>query len=60
MRLAELKKKIRLLSDKEIAETSKWFFKTGKGEYGEKSTYNVCKLPSAFLNFTLDTIASRK
>lgn len=46
MRLAELKKKIRLLSDKEIAETSKWFFKTGKGEYGEGDQFIGLKVPT--------------
>ena len=46
MSLAELKKKIRLLADREIAETSKWFFKTGKGEYGEGDKFIGLKVPT--------------
>jgi 3-methyladenine DNA glycosylase AlkD len=46
MSLAELKKKIRLIADKEIAETSKWFFKTGKGEYGEGDKFIGIKVPT--------------
>lgn len=46
MSLAELKKKIRLIADKEIVETSKWFFKTGKGEYGEGDKFIGLKVPT--------------
>ena len=46
MRLAELKEKINSLSDKKIAETSEWFFKTGKGEYGEGDQFIGLKVPT--------------
>ena len=63
MSLAELKKKIRLFADREIAETSKWFFKTGKGEYGEGDKFiglNVPtqrKLAREFKDLTLTDLA---
>ena len=46
MSLAELKKKIRLFADRDIAETSKWFFKTGKGEYGEGDKFIGLNIPT--------------
>ena len=46
MSLTELKKKIEKLSDKKIAEISKWFFKTGKGEYGEGGKFIGLKVPT--------------
>ena len=46
MSLTELKKKIEKLSDKKIAEISKWFFKTGKGEYGEGDKFIGLKVPT--------------
>jgi 3-methyladenine DNA glycosylase AlkD len=44
--LTELKTKIRLLADKEVAETMRWFFKTGKGDYGEGDKFVGLKVPT--------------
>jgi len=45
MSLIELRKKIKLLSNPETAESSKWFFKTGKGQYGEGDIFAGIKVP---------------
>ena len=36
----------RLFADRKIAETSKWFFKTGKGEYGEGDKFIGLNVPT--------------
>lgn len=45
-RLAELRKKIKALGSTDIAETMQWFFKTGKGEYGEGDVFAGLKVPT--------------
>jgi 3-methyladenine DNA glycosylase AlkD len=45
-RLSELQKKIKFLSNPEVSETMKWFFKTGKGEYGEGDRFAGLKVPT--------------
>ena len=45
-KLEQLRKKIELLRSKKVAETMKWFFKTGKGEYGEGDTFAGLKVPT--------------
>jgi 3-methyladenine DNA glycosylase AlkD len=45
-RLTELRKKIKLLGNPEISKTMKWFFKTGKGEYGEGDVFFGLKVPT--------------
>lgn len=42
----ELRKKIKSLGNKEVADTLKWFFKTGKGEYGEGDKFAGLKVPT--------------
>ena len=45
MKLIELKKTIRANADKDHAKTMQWFFKTGKGEYGEGDKFVGIKVP---------------
>ena len=45
-RLIELRKKIKLLGNPEISKTLKWFFKTGKGDYGEGDIFVGLKVPT--------------
>ena len=45
-RLNELRKKIKSLGNPEISKTMKWFFKTGKGEYGEGDVFVGLKVPT--------------
>ena len=45
MNLKELKKTIRANADKDHAKTMQWFFKTGKGEYGEGDKFVGIKVP---------------
>ena len=58
-RLSELKKKIKEIANSDIAETMQWFFKTGKGEYGEGDVFVGLKVPTqrklarAFRDLTL-------
>jgi len=45
-RLKELKKEIKTLSSPEVSKTMQWFFKTGKGEYGEGDIFAGLKVPA--------------
>jgi len=45
-RLIELQKKIKMLGSPEVSKTMKWFFKTGKGEYGEGDVFAGLKVPT--------------
>ena len=45
-RLNELRKKIKMLSSPEVSKIMKWFFKTGKGEYGEGDVFAGLKVPT--------------
>lgn len=45
MNLRELKKTIRANANKDHAKTMHWFFKTGKGEYGEGDKFVGIKVP---------------
>lgn len=45
-RLIELRKKIKSLGSPEVSKTMKWFFKTGKGEYGEGDIFAGLKVPT--------------
>lgn len=45
-RLKELRKEIKTLSSPEVSKTMQWFFKTGKGEYGEGDIFAGLKVPS--------------
>jgi len=45
-RLKELRKEIKTLSSPEVSKTMQWFFKTGKGEYGEGDVFVGLKVPT--------------
>lgn len=45
MNLNELKKIIRANANKDYAKTAQWFFKTGKGEYGEGDKFIGIRVP---------------
>lgn len=45
-RLSELRKKIKLLASPEVSKTMQWFFKTGRGEYGEGDQFIGLKVPT--------------
>jgi 3-methyladenine DNA glycosylase AlkD len=45
-RLKELRKEIKTLSSREVSKTMQWFFKTGKGEYGEGDVFAGLKVPT--------------
>jgi 3-methyladenine DNA glycosylase AlkD len=45
-RIIELQKKIKLLGSPKVSKTMKWFFKTGKGEYGEGDVFVGLKVPT--------------
>ncbi|MDZ7625142.1 MAG: DNA alkylation repair protein [Ignavibacteriaceae bacterium] len=45
-RLKELRKEIKTLSSREASKTMQWFFKTGKGEYGEGDVFAGLKVPT--------------
>jgi 3-methyladenine DNA glycosylase AlkD len=44
--LSELRKEIKTLGSPEISGTMQWFFKTGKGEYGEGDIFAGLKVPT--------------
>lgn len=44
--LSELRKKIKQIASPDVAETMQWFFKTGKGEYGEGDVFIGLKVPT--------------
>lgn len=44
--LTELRKRIKTLASSDIAKTMQWFFKTGKGEYGEGDVFAGLKVPT--------------
>jgi 3-methyladenine DNA glycosylase AlkD len=44
--LNELRKKIKALGSSEVSRTMQWFFKTGKGEYGEGDIFTGLKVPT--------------
>jgi 3-methyladenine DNA glycosylase AlkD len=44
--LTELRKRIKSLASSDIAKTMQWFFKTGKGEYGEGDVFAGLKVPT--------------
>ena len=45
MVLAELQKRLAALGDPRVAETSRRFFKTGPGEYGEGDLFRGIRVP---------------
>jgi len=45
-RLKELRRKIKSLSNPEVSRTMQWFFKTGKGDYGEGDVFVGLKVPT--------------
>jgi len=45
-KLSELRKRIKSLSRPDTAKTMQWFFKTGKGEYGEGDIFVGLKVPT--------------
>jgi hypothetical protein len=45
-RLSELRKKIKAIASPDVAKTMQWFFKTGKGEYGEGDAFVGLKVPT--------------
>jgi len=45
MSLQALRRRMNELADKNVAETMSWFFKTGKGEYGEGDKFIGLKVP---------------
>jgi 3-methyladenine DNA glycosylase AlkD len=45
MSLTKLRKRIKSLANSEVAETNAWFFKTGKGEYGEGDKFVGLRVP---------------
>jgi 3-methyladenine DNA glycosylase AlkD len=45
MSVQEIRARLRKLGDKERAKNSKWFFKTGPGEYGEGDRFLGIKVP---------------
>jgi 3-methyladenine DNA glycosylase AlkD len=45
-RLNELRKKIKSIGNPDVAKTMLWFFKTGKGQYGEGDVFAGLKVPT--------------
>ncbi len=46
IKLAELRKRIKALASPAVSTTMQWFFKTGKGEYGEGDVFAGLKVPT--------------
>jgi 3-methyladenine DNA glycosylase AlkD len=46
VRLAELRKRIKELASPAVSKTMQWFFKTGKGDYGEGDVFAGLKVPT--------------
>jgi 3-methyladenine DNA glycosylase AlkD len=46
IRLSELRRKIKSTSNPDVAKTMQWFFKTGKGDYGEGDVFAGLKVPT--------------
>jgi len=46
VRLAELRKRIKELASPAVSKTLQWFFKTGKGDYGEGDVFAGLKVPT--------------
>lgn len=44
--IRELRKKIKALASPKVSKTMQWFFKTGKGEYGEGDVFAGLKVPT--------------
>lgn len=63
MNIQLLRKKMNSLADKKAAKTMSWFFKTGKGEYGEGDQFIGLKVPvqrkiaKEFLNLKYDELS---
>jgi 3-methyladenine DNA glycosylase AlkD len=63
-RLSALRKQINAIASPEIAQTMQWFFKTGKGEYGECDVFVGLKVPTQrilareFRDLTLNDLKS--
>jgi 3-methyladenine DNA glycosylase AlkD len=45
-KLSELRKKIKSVANPDVAKAMQWFFKTGKGEYGEGDVFVGLKVPT--------------
>ena len=45
MTIRDIKRRLQKLADKETAKTLQWFFKTGRGEYGEGDIFVGIKVP---------------
>jgi len=45
-RLSELREKVKAVASPDVAKTMQWFFKTGKGEYGEGDVFVGLKVPT--------------
>lgn len=45
-KLLELKKNLNQLGSPEVSKTMQWFFKTGKGDYGEGDVFAGLKVPT--------------
>ena len=46
IKLSELRKRIKELASPEVSKTMQWFFKTGKGDYGEGDVFAGLKVPT--------------
>ncbi len=46
IKLAELRKRIKALASPAVSKTMQWFFKTGKGDYGEGDVFAGLRVPT--------------